>query len=333
MGRKAFTLIELLVVIAIIAILAAILFPVFAQAKEAAKKTQTLAQFKQTATSTAIYVTDTDDVLPLAFCYNNASAGTAVYPGATQWRWLNLHAVPAGSASNASRNVDPRKSEEATMVLNALYPYTKSYALYNAAGLTTVTSLTQATNTGAPAQAAVGISYNGLLHSYPASGIDRPSNCPLFWKGNYKENDLGTITSPNLVCDGKDCRFNGSGLPSGGPTATDPIVGGSPGYGYVWWGFSNDTLFVYGKGMPWIFNDTSAKFISYGNMPLWPSFGSSTNAPWSAMDPNGIAGAPYWSVDCVRPGGTKGVDIFYWGYFRPDNDGSLTTAQCDVGGG
>ena len=42
--KKAFTLIELLVVIAIIAILAAILFPVFAQAKEAAKKTATLSQ-------------------------------------------------------------------------------------------------------------------------------------------------------------------------------------------------------------------------------------------------------------------------------------------------
>jgi len=44
---KAFTLIELLVVIAIIAILAAILFPVFAQAKAAAKKTQSLSNLKQ----------------------------------------------------------------------------------------------------------------------------------------------------------------------------------------------------------------------------------------------------------------------------------------------
>ena len=49
MRRKAFTLIELLVVIAIIAILAAILFPVFAQAKEAAKKSQTLNNTKQLA--------------------------------------------------------------------------------------------------------------------------------------------------------------------------------------------------------------------------------------------------------------------------------------------
>jgi len=60
--RKAFTLIELLVVIAIIAILAAILFPVFAQAKMAAKKTQGLAQSKQVGTSAQIYIADYDDV-------------------------------------------------------------------------------------------------------------------------------------------------------------------------------------------------------------------------------------------------------------------------------
>lgn len=63
--NSAFTLIELLVVIAIIAILAAILFPVFAQAKLAAKKTQSLSNIKQIGTSTAIYSSDSDDVLPL----------------------------------------------------------------------------------------------------------------------------------------------------------------------------------------------------------------------------------------------------------------------------
>lgn len=61
MTRKGFTLIELLVVIAIIAILAAILFPVFAQAKMAAKKISDLSGMKQIGTSTMLYLSDYDD--------------------------------------------------------------------------------------------------------------------------------------------------------------------------------------------------------------------------------------------------------------------------------
>jgi prepilin-type N-terminal cleavage/methylation domain-containing protein len=64
MKRRAFTLIELLVVIAIIAILAAILFPVFAQAKDAAKKTQSISNQKQIAISTLLYSADYDDYMP-----------------------------------------------------------------------------------------------------------------------------------------------------------------------------------------------------------------------------------------------------------------------------
>lgn len=63
--RCAFTLIELLVVIAIIAILAAILFPVFAQAKVAAKKTQDLSNVKQLGTMIMLYAGDYDDRYPL----------------------------------------------------------------------------------------------------------------------------------------------------------------------------------------------------------------------------------------------------------------------------
>jgi len=65
--RKAFTLIELLVVIAIIAILAAILFPVFAQAKLAAKKTAALSGNKQVALGILMYDADYDSQYPLGF--------------------------------------------------------------------------------------------------------------------------------------------------------------------------------------------------------------------------------------------------------------------------
>jgi len=81
--RKAFTLIELLVVIAIIAILAAILFPVFAQAKEAAKDTQTLSNLKQTGLSNLIYAGDYDDVFALS--HRNEPANAALF-GVSTWQ-------------------------------------------------------------------------------------------------------------------------------------------------------------------------------------------------------------------------------------------------------
>lgn len=95
--KKAFTLIELLVVIAIIAILAAILFPVFAQAKLAAKKTTDLSNSKNLGTALQIYTTDFDDTLPTAYfhrAFNPANGGTnsgyihwssLIYPYVKNW--------------------------------------------------------------------------------------------------------------------------------------------------------------------------------------------------------------------------------------------------------
>ncbi len=62
--RDGFTLIELLVVIAIIAILAAILFPVFAQAREKARSASCLSNLKQFALATLMYVQDYDELFP-----------------------------------------------------------------------------------------------------------------------------------------------------------------------------------------------------------------------------------------------------------------------------
>jgi prepilin-type N-terminal cleavage/methylation domain-containing protein/prepilin-type processing-associated H-X9-DG protein len=64
--RSAFTLIELLVVIAIIAILAAILFPVFAQAREKARSATCISNQKQIANALMMYVQDYDEVYPQA---------------------------------------------------------------------------------------------------------------------------------------------------------------------------------------------------------------------------------------------------------------------------
>lgn len=64
--KRGFSLVELLVVIAIIAILAAILFPVFARAKAAAKQAVCISNLKQIGSSIALYMTDHDDLFPYA---------------------------------------------------------------------------------------------------------------------------------------------------------------------------------------------------------------------------------------------------------------------------
>lgn len=92
MKRKtnAFTLIELLVVIAIIAILAAILFPVFAQAKLAAKKSVCVSDHKQISLAMLMYTNDSDDMFPqgetgddycpLPACKPHLTWSTLIYP-------------------------------------------------------------------------------------------------------------------------------------------------------------------------------------------------------------------------------------------------------------
>lgn len=92
-GKRAFTLIELLVVIAIIAILAAILFPVFAQAREKARSASCLSNLKQANLAWQMYLQDYDEVM-VPFWVNNANDPNLTAAGFAAsrncWWWPKL---------------------------------------------------------------------------------------------------------------------------------------------------------------------------------------------------------------------------------------------------
>jgi prepilin-type N-terminal cleavage/methylation domain-containing protein/prepilin-type processing-associated H-X9-DG protein len=85
MSKKGFTLIELLVVIAIIAILAAILFPVFARARGKARQTSCLSNEKQLGLAFMMYADDYDETYPMSYYYQNGANSSNGY---VQWSGL-----------------------------------------------------------------------------------------------------------------------------------------------------------------------------------------------------------------------------------------------------
>src|SRR5579884_961583 len=103
--RRAFTLIELLVVIAIIAILAAILFPVFAQVREKARSISCLSNGKQLGTAVYMYVQDYDETYP-----KSTDAADALGPNQLDaWPDLIFPYVKSDGAYNCPSAVaDPR---------------------------------------------------------------------------------------------------------------------------------------------------------------------------------------------------------------------------------
>src|SRR5438093_9620550 len=97
-GKLGFTLIELLVVIAIIAILAAILFPVFARARENARRSSCQSNLKQLGLGFQMYTQDYDERLPAAGDYGAAGGGALVQGGG---HWVVVPANPGCNSTTA----------------------------------------------------------------------------------------------------------------------------------------------------------------------------------------------------------------------------------------
>lgn len=110
--KKAFTLIELLVVIAIIAILAAILFPVFARARENARRSSCQSNLKQIGLGVIQYVQDYDEKYPQAYWYKNDtnSSGGYVHVSAMIQPYLKSEQIwkcPSSDGLAATNAFDP----------------------------------------------------------------------------------------------------------------------------------------------------------------------------------------------------------------------------------
>jgi len=203
--RSGFTLIELLVVIAIIAILAAILFPVFASAREKARQTSCLSNGKQQGLATLSYIQDYDGTFP-----------------------INLENQPGGPGFPPACFI---------MYINELMPYEKSAGIWtcpDGLSLMNVSAASAALKglTGAglctltPSPVEVSYTFNVIVVS---DGTDRggavrdaqiplPDITGLFYDGaiaggapdNDKENDCGLFQTPINPAHGGNTTFNAS---------------------------------------------------------------------------------------------------------------------------
>ncbi len=136
-AQQAFTLIELLVVIAIIAILAAMLLPALAMAKESGKKIACLNDMRQLGMAVRIYLDDNEDRYPLRFGRNMAWP-SVLYE---YYKEVKLLACPSDGPKPATRTdlPNPIDSSPRSYMINAWNDYfAETYGINNFGGITTV---------------------------------------------------------------------------------------------------------------------------------------------------------------------------------------------------
>ena len=242
-ARTGFTLIELLVVIAIIAILAAILFPVFAQAREKARTISCLSNTRQMGTSILMYSQDYDELYPLAFGYDTGTNGWAWnfrLPVPTSW------GVPVNGRANAS----------ISNWINSTAPYTKNLQVLTCPSGNNIgfAGGNPYPNSTLP-RAKVSLSYNGLLMAYSQAGVATPSNLPMLTEGyGSAQIDGLSLAFPALICSdasNRSCTYQ-------------PCGGSGNGSSSAWFGTFGKNAGVHSGGSNLTFTDGHAKYRKVG---------------------------------------------------------------------
>ena len=270
--RRGFTLIELLVVIAIIAILAAILFPVFAQARDKARSASCLSNMKQLGLGTMMYVQDYDEQFPLS---------TSNIGG--QWLTNFWHMVPPDWSSLTT---PPAVIGSKYVWANSTQPYIKNYNILRCPSTTEVRTTIARFTYSSPLKAPIATSYtfNGLLSSYPQAGVSQVATVPLIWEGRGKGAMLGgNLQNPLLNCPdpAQPCVYNTS--------CSSSVNGGTGG------AFGIDgTVWIHQKGMNFVMADGHAKYRTLG-MQFAPAATDYNVDPYTNYNTQGIPASVWWN--------------------------------------
>jgi len=273
--KTGFTLIELLVVIAIIAILAAILFPVFAQARDKARQTSCLSNTKQMGTAFMMYIQDWDELFPLGFGLG----------GSLGWLYNYNHAVPPNWRTNPGAD---RLMAYPVHWANSTQAYIKSYKIGACpSGPEVRLAITDYDAPSAPWENS-SYTMNGLLMSYAQAGVRTPASLPLLWEGRGKAQVAGfALTNPALLCTGNGmCRYQPWSDSCGSST-----TGGTS----VMFGLSG-TMWIHSGGANFVLADGHAKWRRLG-ATLDPGATDANVDPYTGYNADGFPGY-YWSDGC-----------------------------------